>query len=185
MPASITTGNTPAAAAGASATKTTSSSSSSKSSPPQAFLDELDKMDVKQLSCLYYQLVLHQIIRTAGAVGIFLVLALLTPPMSTCLLPPCRVPSVVSTAVPLLVSFVVSAFVAVQGKVLEAAAGVVYECFVVVTHLTTPGGEAATWKERRVQLLGKVRRLRTQRPGEPGAKEGEAPAHIVVGANNA
>jgi hypothetical protein len=119
-------------------------------------------MDLKQLSCLYYQLVLHQIIRTAGAVGIFLVLALLTPPMSTCLLPPCRVPSVVSTAVPLLVSFVVSAFVAVQHKVLEVTAGVVHEAFVVLKHITTPGpasAEAGFWKQRKVDLAARLRKL--------------------------
>lgn len=70
-------------------------------------------MTPRQLRRKYAELVIHQFIRTFGSVGIFLVLALFTPPLSTCLLPPCEVPSVVSV-VPLLVLFAVSAFVAVQ-----------------------------------------------------------------------
>jgi hypothetical protein len=80
---------------------------------PEAFVNEVRNMTPRQLRRKYAELVIHQFIRTFGSVGIFLVLALFTPPLSTCLLPPCEVPSVVSV-VPLLVSFAVSAFVAVQ-----------------------------------------------------------------------
>jgi hypothetical protein len=61
-------------------------------------------------------LLLLQVIRAVGGVCIFLILALFTPPVSTCLLPPCSMPEVVIHVVPLLVSFAVSAFVTVKDK---------------------------------------------------------------------
>jgi hypothetical protein len=86
-----------------------------KSAPaPKKFIEEVKKMTPVQLRRKYAELVIHQFIRAIGSVVIFVVLALFTPPLSTCLLPPCRVPSVVCMVVPLLVSFAVSAFVAVQ-----------------------------------------------------------------------
>jgi hypothetical protein len=58
-----------------------------------------------------------QAIRAVGSVCIFLALALLMLPVSTCLLPPCGVPEVIRHGiVALLVSFAVSVFVAVQHR---------------------------------------------------------------------
>ncbi|WIA35824.1 hypothetical protein OEZ86_004211 [Tetradesmus obliquus] len=80
------------------------------------FTAKLAAMSAAELRRKYAELVIQQVIRSCGGVGIFMVLALFTPPVSTCLLPPCGLPPVVVAVVPLLVSFAVSAFVTVKDK---------------------------------------------------------------------
>jgi hypothetical protein len=83
------------------------------------FRRKVEAMSVTERRRKLYELYVAQFVRTSGAVVIFLVLALFTPPTSTCILPPCAVPPTVCHVVPLLVSFAVSAFIAVQRKVIS------------------------------------------------------------------
>lgn len=66
------------------------------------------------------EIIMRQLIRALGGTAVLLVLAIFTPPVSTCLLPPCKVPAVVQQCVPLLVSFFVSAFIVVNDKFVSA-----------------------------------------------------------------
>lgn len=85
----------------------------------EEFKRKVEAMSPAQRRRKYAELLVAQVVRTVAAVVIFLTLAVFTPPVSTCLLQPCRVPPVVSHALPLLVSFAVSAFMAVQKKVIN------------------------------------------------------------------
>jgi hypothetical protein len=84
----------------------------------QEFKRKVEAMSPAQRRRKYAELFVAQVVRTVGAVVIFLTLAVLTPPVSTCLLEPCRVPPVVSHALPHLLLFAFSAFMAVQKKVI-------------------------------------------------------------------
>lgn len=96
---------------------TTGNRSTVSSSPSQAaFQRSLVGLSHADLRRKYVELLVHQCIRAFGGTAVLLVLAVFTPPVSTCLLPPCKVPAVVQSCVPLLVSFAVSAFVVVQHK---------------------------------------------------------------------
>jgi hypothetical protein len=85
----------------------------------EEFKRKVEDMSPAERRRKLYELYVAQFVRTAGAVVIFLVLAVFTPPISTCVLPPCAVPPSVCHVVPLLVSFAVSAFIAVQRKVIS------------------------------------------------------------------
>lgn len=80
------------------------------------FRQQIEALNHVELRRKFLELRAEQYIHAIGATAVFLVLALFTPPVSTCLLPPCKVPAVVQSCVPLLVSFAVSAFLVVKHK---------------------------------------------------------------------